>query len=96
MFELSIPLARKPPDMELTKSFDVLLQTFAPVFTSPSFASFRLLMTGWIISTRHRYVTDLIVSSNSVGNGHFSDFTVRGKVCLKVHSLCAASQTGHS
>lgn len=60
--------------MKLTKSFDVLLQTFAPAFTSPSFATFRLLMTGWIISTRHRYVTDLIVSSDSVGNGHFSDY----------------------
>jgi len=60
--------------MELTKSFDVLLQTFAPVFTAPSFATFRLLMTGWILSTRHRYVTDLIVSSDSVGRGHFSDY----------------------
>jgi hypothetical protein len=31
-------------------------------------------MTGWIVSFRHRYVTDLIVSSDSVGNGHFSDY----------------------
>ncbi|MGB7286078.1 MAG: transposase [Salaquimonas sp.] len=60
--------------MELTNSFDVLLQSFAPVFTSPSFDTFRLLMTGWIVSVRHRYVTDLIVSSDSVGNGHFSDY----------------------
>ncbi|REJ95257.1 MAG: hypothetical protein DWQ29_02165 [Planctomycetota bacterium] len=60
--------------MELTNSFEVLLQTFAPVFTTPSFATFRLLMTGWILSMRHRYVTDLIVSSDSVGNGHFSDY----------------------
>jgi len=30
-------------------------------------------MTGWMLSVRHRYVTDLIISSNSVGNGHFSD-----------------------
>ena len=59
--------------MELTNSFDVLLQSFAPVFTTPSFVTFRLLMTGWILSTRHRYVTDLIVSSDSVGHGHFSD-----------------------
>ena len=60
--------------MELTNSFDALLQSFAPVFTSPSFETFRLLMTGWILSVRHRYVTDLIVSSDSVGNGHFSDY----------------------
>jgi len=60
--------------MELTNSFEVLLRTFAPVFTEPSFATFRLLMTGWILSVRHRYVTDLIISSDSVGNGHFSDY----------------------
>jgi hypothetical protein len=60
--------------MELTCSFEVLLQSFAPVFTEPSFRTFRLLMTGWILSVRHRYVTDLIVSSDSVGNGHFSDY----------------------
>ena len=60
--------------MELTDSFEALLRSFAPVFTTPSFATFRLLMTGWILSTRHRYVTDLIVSSDSVGNGHFSDY----------------------
>ncbi|MFT5328077.1 MAG: hypothetical protein ACI8P0_005985, partial [Planctomycetaceae bacterium] len=60
--------------MELTNSFEALLQSFAPAFTTPSFVTFRLQMTGWILSTRHRYVTDLIVSSDSVGNGHFSDY----------------------
>jgi hypothetical protein len=60
--------------MELTNSFESLLLTFSPVFTEPSFKTFRLLMTGWILSTRHRYVTDLIVSSDSVTNGHFSDY----------------------
>lgn len=60
--------------MELTNSFEVLLRSFSPVFTEPSFQTFRLLMTGWILSFRHRYVTDLIVSSDSVGNGHFSDY----------------------
>ena len=60
--------------MQLTDSFQNLLLIFSPVFTEPSFKTFRLLMTGWILSTRHRYVTDLIVSSDSVGNGHFSDY----------------------
>ena len=60
--------------MELTATFMELLEAFAPVFTTPSFATFRLLMTGWILSVRHRYVTDLIISSNSVDNGHFSDY----------------------
>jgi hypothetical protein len=60
--------------MDLTETFMVLLEGFRPVFTAPSFTTFRLLMTGWIISVRHRYVTDLIVSSDSVGHGHFSDY----------------------
>ncbi|TWU05359.1 hypothetical protein Poly21_57410 [Allorhodopirellula heiligendammensis] len=30
-------------------------------------------MTGWILSVLHRFVTDLIISSDSGGNGHFSD-----------------------
>jgi len=60
--------------MQLTTSFDLLLVTFSPVFTQPSFQTFRLLMTGWILSVRHRYVTDLIVSSDSTRNGHFSDY----------------------
>jgi len=60
--------------MELTSSFMALLDAFQPVFTAPSLATFRLLMVGWILSVRHRYVTDLIVSSDSVRNGHFSDY----------------------
>jgi hypothetical protein len=59
--------------LELTNSFDGLLHAYAPVFTSLSFNAFRLLMTGWILSVRHRYVTDLIFSSDSVGNGQFPE-----------------------
>ncbi len=55
--------------MELANSFESLPRTFSPVFTKPSFQTFRLLMTGSILSARHRYVTDLIISSDSVGNG---------------------------
>lgn len=60
--------------MELTATFMTLLEGFMPVFTSPSFVTFQSLMNGWILSTRHRYVTDLIISSDSVDNGHFSDY----------------------
>lgn len=60
--------------MQLANSLETLLRTFSPVFTDPSFQTFRSLMTGWILSVRHRYVTDLIISSDSVGNGHFSDY----------------------
>ena len=31
-------------------------------------------MTGWVVSPRHRYITDLIISSDSVVNGHFSNY----------------------
>ena len=55
--------------MELNNSFEILLRSFSPVFTEPIVQTFRLLMTGWILSFRHRYVIDLIVSSDSVGNG---------------------------
>ena len=60
--------------MELTRTFMDLLVAFRPAFTEPSFATFQLLVTGWILSMRHRYVTDLIVTSDSVENGHFSDY----------------------
>lgn len=60
--------------MELTPTFMDLLGAFGHVFTSPSYNTFVLLMTGWILSFRHRFVTDLIISSDSVDNGHFSDY----------------------
>jgi hypothetical protein len=60
--------------MEVTGTFVALLGEFRWVFTAPTFNTFVLLMSGWILSVRHRYVTDLIISSDSVGNGHFSDY----------------------
>jgi hypothetical protein len=72
-YQRSIP-AHGGRQMELTASFMALLDCFRPAFTAPSFVTFRLLMSGWILSVRHRYVTDLIISSDSVGNGHFSDY----------------------
>lgn len=60
--------------MELTATFMELLAGFRPAFTEPSYATFRLLMAGWILSMRHRFVTDLIITSDSVDNGHFSDY----------------------
>jgi DDE superfamily endonuclease len=60
--------------MELTDSFAPLLQHFAPVFTAPSFQIFGYIVTGWILSHRHRYITEVIFSSGNVGNGHWSRF----------------------
>jgi len=60
--------------MELTQSFIPLLQHFAPVFTSPTYVTFLAIVTGWILSHRHRYVTDVIFTSGNVGNGHWCRF----------------------
>ncbi len=60
--------------MELTPSFTALLQQFAPVFTSPTFLTFVQTLTGWILSQRRRYITEVIFSGSNVGNGHWSRF----------------------
>jgi DDE superfamily endonuclease len=58
--------------MQLTLAFVVLLQEFAPVFTQPSFETFKALLTGWCLSFRPRFITELILSSGSLGDGHHS------------------------
>jgi len=60
--------------MELTTSFVVLLQQLQPVFTEPTFRTFVAVMTGWLLSPRHRFVTDVIFTSGNVNNGHWSRF----------------------
>ncbi len=60
--------------MELTDSFLTLLQSFDPVFTAPTYQTFVVIVTGWILSQRHRYVTEVIFSSGRVGDGHWSRF----------------------
>src|SRR3974390_803022 len=60
--------------MELTDSFLTLLQNFDSVFTAPTLNTFVVIVTGWILSQRHRYVTEIIFSSGRVGDGHWSRF----------------------
>ena len=60
--------------MELTPSFLALLQHFAPVFTVPTFQTFAFIVTGWILSHRHRYITEVIFACGQVGVGHWSRF----------------------
>jgi SRSO17 transposase len=60
--------------MELTSSFIALLQHFAPAFTSPTYATFVAVVTGWLLTHRHRYVTEVIFSSGQVGDGHWCRF----------------------
>jgi hypothetical protein len=60
--------------MELTSSFQDLLQHFAPVFTAPTFETFVAIVAGWVLSQRHRFITEVIFSGGNVGNGHWSRF----------------------
>jgi hypothetical protein len=60
--------------MELTPSFVALLQHFSPVFTAPTHQIFALIVTGWVLSHRHRYITEVIFSCGQVGVGHWCRF----------------------
>ena len=60
--------------MELSRSFLLLLQDFRGVFSQPSFVTFSALVTGWCLSQRHRFVTELIQSSGSTHKGHHSRY----------------------
>ena len=60
--------------MELTPSFVALLQNFVTVFTAPTYVTFVAVVTGWSISHRHRYVTEVIFSGGNVGDGHWCRF----------------------
>jgi len=60
--------------MEVTPAFHELLCAFQPIFTQPTFPVFVRMMTGWLLSHRRRFVTDLIWSSDSVREGHFSKY----------------------
>jgi hypothetical protein len=58
--------------MQLTPSFLALLQNFAGVFTRPSYRLFALILTGWCLSSRHRFITECIFTAGQVGIGHWS------------------------
>jgi hypothetical protein len=60
--------------MELTPSFLTLLQVFAIAFTAPTFETFIQVLAGWVLSQRHRYITEIIFSGGHVGDGHWSRF----------------------
>jgi hypothetical protein len=60
--------------MECTSSFVDLLSEFQCIFTQPSYPIFVCLMTGWVLSHRRRFVTDLIWSSGSTRKGHHSRY----------------------
>jgi hypothetical protein len=60
--------------MQLTPSFRSLLLPFRSVFTAPSFATFLCIATGWCLTHRRRYVTELIQASGATHRGHHSRY----------------------
>ena len=60
--------------MPLTATFHSLLQIFRDVFTAPTFATFVTIATGWCLSPRHRYITEMIQAANAVHRGHHSRY----------------------
>src|SRR3954453_2237504 len=58
--------------MQLTPTFLSLLLQFRSVFTAPSFDNFRYIATGWCLSHRNRYVTELIQAWGARHRGHHS------------------------
>jgi hypothetical protein len=60
--------------MQFTTSFRALLPNFRAVFTAPSFRLFVLMLTGWALSSRHRFITECIFTAGQVGVGHWCRF----------------------
>jgi len=60
--------------MKFTPSFLALLENFRQVFTAPAFRLFVLLLTGWALSCRHRFITECLFTAGQVGIGHWSRF----------------------
>jgi hypothetical protein len=60
--------------VQLTCTFGSLLHQFRHVFTAPTFATFLTISTGWCLSFRRRFVTELIQSADAVHGGHHSRY----------------------
>ena len=60
--------------MSPVSSFMSLLASFAPLMTPASFENFRLLASGWALSTRRRTVTELIQRVGAVQLKSYSTF----------------------
>jgi hypothetical protein len=60
--------------MQLTATFRSLLLLFRAVFTAPTYTTFVTLATGWCLSPRHRYITEMIQAAHAVHRGHHSRY----------------------
>lgn len=60
--------------MELCSSFRVLFELFTHAFSPSCLCLWTDLMTGWVLSHRHRFVSDLIVSADATRRRCFSSY----------------------
>jgi hypothetical protein len=60
--------------MELIELFVDLLQQLASGFTGPTSVTFIAAITGWVLSHRCCYVTNVILSSSNARNGYWCRF----------------------
>lgn len=62
------------PDVVIVTSFLQLVQEFAHCFTRPSFASFCVLASGWVLAMGRHTITGTVRAANAVGWKHISSF----------------------
>jgi len=62
------------PEPIIAASFAALLGDFRSCFTSPGFAIFRHMMSGWLLSIGRHTVTSVIVAAGVVGVRHHTTF----------------------
>lgn len=61
-------------DLAIVSTFPLLLQSFCMCFTAPSFESFQILMSGWVLNIGRHTVTGTIRAVGAVGLKHISSF----------------------
>lgn len=62
------------PDSVIISTFPLLLQSFSVCFTAPSFQSFQLLMSGWVLNLGRHTVTGTVRAAGAVGYKHICSF----------------------
>jgi hypothetical protein len=73
------------PTEILPSSFVALIAQLAPVFTAPSFDSFRTFITGWVFSLGRHCISDVIRAAGVTAQKHFTSyyrFLSHGRWCL--------------
>ena len=62
------------PNQPIPESLDSVLQPFEFCFSRASFANFKLLVVGWILCRRRRWITRVVYASGALGYRHISAF----------------------